>query len=402
MKFSRHNKLILFLRTGYFVTNRRTYEGIYDFCRDRKWMIRTVEASNINEGNGNRGKIKTLEWLKELITFWNPDGCIVMGDVVDPLRDSENFSNIPTVYCDALPELVSEGANLISVDSSAIAECAARELLTSGLDSFAYVSYPNEYAWCEERKKCFHGIIEMNGKKFSSARLPNNHCKSDTVKFRRWLNALPKPVGVLAANDKVAEEIVIISQRCGFSIPRDIVLLGVDNDEHRCENSSVSISSIEPEFRKAGFLAGELLEKVMVSRQEGQLVKFGVNGIVKRASSWVMNKFDKQVIQGVEYIRRHACEGIGVEDVVKAMECSRRYADMKFSEILGWSILHEIRKTKVQEVKKLLCTTNSHFSAIADMCGFNSCDDMRRTFRQFEGLSLSDWRRMEKEGEKNK
>ena len=44
---------------------------------------------------------------------------------------------------------------------------------------------------------------------------------------------------------------------------------------------------------------------------------------------------------------------------------------------------------------KCLCLGND-LGVIADMCGFKSCDDMRRTFRQFEGDSLSSWRRVAK------
>ena len=60
-------------------------------------------------------------------------------------------------------------------DSNAIANCAAKELLKLGLESFAYVSYPSHVAWCEAREKCFREIIELNGKSFSSARLPERN-----------------------------------------------------------------------------------------------------------------------------------------------------------------------------------------------------------------------------------
>ena len=85
-------------------------------------------------------------------------------------------------------------------------------------------------------------------------------------------------------------------------------------------------------------------------------------------------------------------------DVVKAMGCSRRYADLRFAKVVGWSILHEIRRVKVDKVKELLRNTRKPLSVISDMCGFKSCDDMRRTFRQFEDDSLSSWRSAAKGG----
>ena len=400
MKSLRHRKLVLFLRTPCFVTNRRMYEGIYEFGRSKKWKVQTVDAPNMKAVRSNQDEKKISEWLKNVVAFWKPDGCIVMGDAVAPLLDDRNFAGIPTVYCDALPESVAPESNLISVDSEAIAVCAARELLELGLDSFAYVSYPEKYAWCDERKNCFRSAIEMNGKMFDSARLTAWHSDvSRSKEFDRWLIELPKPVGILAANDKVAEELIAVCNRIGLSVPNEVAVIGVDNDEFRCENALVSITSIVPEFKKAGWIGAELLDELMDSPCRARCRKFGVGGVVRRASTRKMEKFDKRISDVLEYIRRRSCEGIGVHDVVLEMGCSRRNADLRFSNAVGWSILHEIRRVKTEMVKYLLRETQTQLAAIADMCGFRSCDDMRRTFRQFEGCSLSEWRTSARKGD---
>ena len=61
-----------------------------------------------------------------------------------------------------------------------------------------------------------------------------------------WLRNLPRPCGIFAANDYVGEEIINICGQLGISVPNDIAVLGVDNDEQICERLVPTLSSIAP------------------------------------------------------------------------------------------------------------------------------------------------------------
>ena len=389
-----HRRRVLFLRTGFSVTDRRIYDGIYGYGKAHRWQIQSVNTpSTIDCGETLSGG-GDLKRLDALLAFWKPDGCVAMWDVCRPFCDPENFGCVPVVYCDAIPDSMSKKANVVSIDSKAVADCAARELLGLGLESFAYVSHPGNMAWCEERKKCFRETIELNGKQFAAARLPRGNASSSVKKsFSRWLAGLPRPLGVFAANDDVAEEVVSLCVQTGLSVPKDVAIVGVDNDEMLCENAAVSITSVMPDFRKAGWMAAQLLDELMGSPKTSEVRCFGIGGIARRESTRIVNASDSRIMKSLEYIRRHACDGIGTVDVVKFMGCSRSYANSRFSKIVGWPILREIRMVKIGKVKELLRNTRQPMAAISDMCGFSSCDDMRRTFRQFEGCSPSEWRR---------
>jgi len=393
MERKRQKKIVLFLRTGLSVTDRRLYDGVYEYGNEHEWQIQSVNVPSIIDCAVSSSVRADRKWLLDLLAFWKPDGCITMWDAPATFHNHANFGRVPVVYCDAIPESMPAGANVVSIDSNAIANCAAKELLKLGLESFAYVSYPSHVAWCEAREKCFREIIELNGKSFSSARLPER--KSSAAKkraFAHWLSSIPKPVGLFAANDDVAEAVIDMCVRNGLSIPYDVAVVGADNDELVCENAAVPITSIIPDFRNAGKMAAQLLDELMVSPGVSQIRHFGIGGIVMRESTRRASAYDGRIIKSLEYIRHHACEGIGVPDVVKVMGCSRSYADIRFAKVVGWSILQEIRRVKVDKVKDHLRSTKKPLGVIADKCGFASCDDMRRTFRQFEGSSLSAWR----------
>ena len=397
-KWLKKKRLVLFLRTSLRITNRRTYDGIYAYGKRHGWQFQSVRVPSVIERDFAFSERDGKKRLAELLSFWKPDGCIAMGDVRNPFRRYVNFGDVPVVYCDIVPEAMPSGTNVISIDSAAVAKCAAKELLKLGFDSFAYVSYPQRLPWCETREKCFRKIIELNGKSFAAARLPARDAPCPAKReFDRWLSRLPKPLGIFAANDEVAEMVVDTCVRNGISVPCDVSVVGADNDELVCENAAVPVTSVVPDFMTAGQMAAQLLDELMEMPARSQVRYFGIDGIVRRESTRITDVFDSQIVKALEFIRRHACEGVKVPDVVKEMGCSRRYADMRFSKAVGWSVLKEIRRVKIDNVKERLRNTRQSLQSIADMSGFASCDDMRRTFRQFTGCSLSVWRRKQNE-----
>jgi hypothetical protein len=67
-----------------------------------------------------------------------------------------------------------------------------------------------------------------------------------------WLEALPKPVGLLAANDSRARQVLDVCRAIGVRVPEEVAVLGIDNDEMVCQLSSPLLSSIEQGARQIG------------------------------------------------------------------------------------------------------------------------------------------------------
>lgn len=74
------------------------------------------------------------------------------------------------------------------------------------------------------------------------------------------------------------------------------------------------------------------------------------------------------------------------------LKCSRRLADLRFRELQGTSILEAIRKVQMEEVCRLLRTTNLSTSAIAEQTGFASAKHLPEMFKAAFGCSLSAYR----------
>ena len=57
--------------------------------------------------------------------------------------------------------------------------------------------------------------------------------------LRTWLQSLPKPCGIFAANDFAADYVLSTCQIMGIRVPDDVAVIGVDNDVTICENAFV-------------------------------------------------------------------------------------------------------------------------------------------------------------------
>ena len=204
--------------------------------------------------------------------------------------------------------------------------------------------------------------------------------------------------GPRSKNFRQATEAVDRARRLLHVIDREVLLGHRDcglihvNAEDICENSIVTITSIPQDYAVSGRTACEMLEHAMSHPQAAPETRYiGVEAVVRRASTRAAG-LDSRIRAALEYIRLHAPLGIGVDDVVQSMGCSRRTADMLFRKSLGRSILNEIIKAKVERVKAMLADDGTTVSFISDMCGFTSTNELDRVFRRVTGMSPRAWR----------
>ena len=84
--------------------------------------------------------------------------------------------------------------------------------------------------------------------------------------FRPILAALPRHTAIYAVNDPIARRIAAAANAANLRIPQDLTLLGTDNNPDFCETSRPTLSSIQLDFERMGYLAAALLAKRMTDR----------------------------------------------------------------------------------------------------------------------------------------
>lgn len=313
------------------------------------------------------------------------DGFIVSipdtEDAVFPLTEI----SAPTIAMDIRsPELEARRSNIVFIrnSSEAIGREAALFLLGQGVArSYAFLHSEPVMDWSEARFKAFKRMLNDNGiwceELFSPA---------DAARLKR-------PAAILAANDDRAYELLKALAARHVAVPRGVAVLGVDNDELFCENTHPRLSSVQPDFEEEGWLAAKTLDDMMQGRAFAErTLLVGVKRIVQRESTTEQSHAGRLVQKAVAYIDRHALEGIGVNDVVKHLKCSRRLADLRFRELQGRTILNAITERRLDEVKSRLAGTKEKMDAIASACGFKSPIYLKNLFKKHFGMSMSKFR----------
>ena len=209
--------------------------------------------------------IPTSNALEGLVSFWHPLGIILDCGGGYQEIPTDLFAGLPTVYLDRNPRTMPADTSCVSHDSVATGQLAAKELLVTGHPNFAFVPYPQPRFWSDDRERGFRDALALNGltcETFDGGGRGTLQSVAWQKSLRRWIEQLPKPCGIFAANDAVAAEVLIAAAQTGFDVPREIAVCGVDNFAPICEHTVPTLTSVQPDFLMAGELAARTLGEI--------------------------------------------------------------------------------------------------------------------------------------------
>ena len=376
-------KTVLFFKSSELSSCRKKLAGVASVARPRGWNIQSVAP------------IRSEDAARHLIDLWKPDGCIVSCGAKANLFPSSVLGRIPRVFIDRPHAALSRGDSCVYHDSTATANTAIRELLSLNLRHYAYVNWSVPLIWNEERRSAFAAMMRQHGQEASyfESKLPVSSTKRLPQELSAWLDSLPKPVGILAAQDFLSAKIITAARIAKLSVPNEVAVIGIDNDEELCESSVPSLSSVEPDFFRSGVMAAEILARMMESRLRKPVrMTYPPLRLVRRESTRRLPKFDRSVSDALELIRRESCNGLAARDVFRLFPCSRRMAELRFRAATGRSILGEIRGIRLAKAKELLAGPPMKLEAVANFCGYRSAVAFSIFFKAETGCSPSAWK----------
>ncbi len=376
------------------------FAGVRGDAAARHWDFYSAETVRADDGSSQLHRSsRSAASVSGLIELLRPDGIIVWEDAVSP---AEVFSAagdaVPTVFVDCGAEVDTVRRvriGRVRSDPGSIAAIAARVLLSSGYGDFAFVPNGVPLPWSVERGVAFEHCIEVAGKRFHrferlTATPSQNTVAREGDGLERWLEALPKPCGIFAANDAVGEEVLGACGHLGIAVPDKVAVIGVDDHEYFCEATTPTLSSIALDLRAEGRAAVDLLESIVSAPRRKPSTRFiAARNAVLRASTRFAR--DRRVARALEFIRLNACdEKFGPRDVVREMGVSRTLADILFRKTLGQTILDEIHAVRLDRARALLAAGTAP-DIVGAECGYASHDDFRRVFRKRIGTTIRKW-----------
>ncbi|MFZ1288601.1 MAG: XylR family transcriptional regulator, partial [Melioribacteraceae bacterium] len=200
------------------------------------------------------------------LTKWKADGIIMRNSLIKKELMNMNLPTILALHDTNRPAKMPA----ICTNSESISRLAAEHLMNTGLINFAFCGF-DYIEWSVERKYYFKKIIEEAGYNIYLYNQKNNSKKiswqSEQSKMRKWIQSLPKPIGVMACNDDRGQQVLEICKSLSIKVPEEIAVIGVDNDALICDLSEPPLSSVCLNTEQAGFEAAELLDKMMNQKE---------------------------------------------------------------------------------------------------------------------------------------
>lgn len=362
---------------------RGLLDGIVRYMEEhQRWSIFLPE-----QGRG----AKPPKWLRH----WKGDGIIARIETPE-IAAALRPLTVPLVDVSAARLLPNVPG--VETDDRKIAQLAAEHLLQRGFAHFAYCG-DSSFAWSRWREKYFLEALAPLGYRCQVLDLPSQEVgKGAAPKLRqkldRWIERLPQPVGIMACYDIRGQQVLEACRELEIDVPRQVAVIGVDNDRLLCDLCSPPLSSVIPDSRRTGYDAAQLLDRLMQGETvSGEQRLVPPLGIATRRSTDVLATDDPLVGMAMQFIREHACDGINVHDVLRAVSSTRRILEYRFKQITGQTPHEAIVRQRLDKVRQLLHDTDLSISEIADRAGFEHVEYMSATFRKKMGLSPTAYRR---------
>ncbi len=331
----------------------------------------------------------------QMLLKWHPAGVIVYGPPPQTLRilRSHRLSLVTVLH--PIGELP-----MVALDDYRVGGMVAQDLINRGFRELAMVGVFGQ-DWSNLRRDGFLPTARAAGCRIHTYEirlkpplrpLSFNRIGLDPA-LRRWLEKLPKPAAVFAANDLCAREIVQICNSTGIRVPEQLAVMGVDNDEFICQMTDPELSSVDIPWQKIGYQAATVLDEIMRTGKptSGQIF-VPPSHVVTRQSTDSVAAGDPAVAAALRFIYHHAHEGINVTHVLQSVLVARRRLERRFFKELGRTPLQEIHRVRLERAKRLLAETDLSIDAIGLRCGIPQ-SRLSVVFHKATGLTPTQWRR---------
>lgn len=358
---------------------RGLLQGVVHYIREhRPWSFHLME-----QGRGD----DPPPWL----AGWKGDGIIARIETPRIAR---------AVVKTGLPAVDLSAARLVpalpwvETNDEEIARLAAEHLLERGFKRFAFCG-DARFNWSQWREGHFAARLKAAGHACAVFRpeVAAGDVAAEGRELARWLQALPKPVGIMACYDIRGQQVLDACRGAGLAVPDEVAVIGVDNDALLCELASPPLSSVIPNAHRAGYEAAALLDQLMAGKRVPATAHLiAPLGIAERQSTEVLAVDDRDVARAVQFIRERACEGITVSDVLRAVPLSRRVFEQRFQRLLGCTPREEILRVRLARVKQLLAETDLPLYLVAERTGFDHVEYLSVVFKRETGRTPSAWR----------
>lgn len=360
---------------------RGLLSGIEDYIRSHgPWNVYLAEHG--------RGDLPP-KWLRG----WDGDGILAR---IENTGIAEALAKASQPVVDLSSRRLLPHVPSVTTDNATIASVALQHFVERGYTHFAYCG-DSRFGWSDDRGEHFRNLVasrKYHCENYTTASAEQSDSDAETDRIAAWLQGLPRPIAVFACYDARGQQVLDACRRANLSVPEEIAVLGVDNDELICSLSPPPLSSIIPNPQKSGWTAAANLDRLMRGEMVPPVATYiPPLGVATRQSSDTLAVDDPQIAKVLRFIREHACTGIGVGEVLQHCPMGRRSLEHRMKALVGRTPHEEIFRVRMNHAKQLLTGTELKIAEIAERCGFLNVEYLSGSFRRATNMSPSEYRK---------
>lgn len=348
----------------------RVFEGVAKVAAERGWILDC--------------RMRWTHMLPDL-PQWRGDGIIAnpgISQPLGPLLELLENSGIPAVGLQRFGDYPC--ALRVVPDHAAIGRLAAQHLLSLGFKHLGYVLFaenPIERA----RSNGFAEAVRTAGATFQE--IPFDH-------LRAQLEALPKPLALWTVNDRNAIDVTTACLDADLQVPEEVAVMGADDSRILCDFAEVPLSSVNCNFEAQGFAAATRLHHLMEGEADaGETILIQPTGVSRRRSTDTVAIPDLAAIRALRILRDRFQEPLSIPEVAREVGVSVRRLQDAFRQHLGFTMVHEQMRVRVEHARRLLSDRQLKLDAVALESGFSSRFHLIRAFQRITGETPAAYRK---------
>lgn len=354
----------------------RLHRGIERYAQEHGWLLTEDLARE-----------RVMPW------GWNGDGILAWLGAGDDLADFVVQAQKPTVDFSFRRHQLKFPRVL--EDTSETARLVANHFLSRGFSNFLFYSDASNWIY-EERENAYIDALKQAGRSCACMHWHHSqHYRTDRTAWKRkreWLKKeiarAPKPLGVFAASDGLALEIMEACEVGGITVPDDVAIVGAGNSLLAVDAMHTPITSVDVNMEAIGYRGAELLDELITHKNAPSApVRVAPFRLITRKSSDLVAVNHSGLARSLRYMWEHGHELIQVEDLARVAGMSVRSFHEAFSKNLGRSPGHELQRIRIERAKKILLESDSKLETVAEMCGYQNSNSLWSAFKQVTGVS---------------
>ena len=380
-KKDHYNVLAVYSLRNY--ADREHFGGVLDeMSNTRNWHLTTIRP-------------KMFASRSELVDDDGEpyDGVILSMPGSDAVMRHIAQSQMPTVLVNITDRRLAARSDAVASvwnDNADIGKQSAQHLLGRGeYKSAGYVHELVHQFYSVERMTAFRQA--MKKAKLETHVFPDDEDFSDFFnRLRGWVRQLPKPAAVMTCSDMRAADVINACRAEGISVPSQVAVVGVDNDISQHAKCGMSISSVVINSRMMGRQAVRELDFLFrhpKSKGRPHEVLIPAKEVFAGESTSRSVSAARLVKIALDFISKNRQRPVTPKEVVAHLGCSRRLAELRFSQVADTTIHQAIEDARMDEVQRRL-KAGANANIVAKELQFTSPNQLYRIYKRHFGSTI--------------